>query len=493
MSLFSMIVAGRPGLGCVAVTHPRRRFTLLCVLLALAAPAGAGAQQQVPPEPPGDADFIVYTDSPRLLLNSRRLRLMQRERERESMRWMQFEALMAGNAVMPEPGFASALYGIVTARRDPCRSAADWAAAESNASLPAVARQAALVYDWCAASLDGAQANALARRLTPLLSARPAEAEGVRSMVFAALALADLEPKASQQALRYAVEQWWRGQVMPALRGGEQPFRTRTALYAMVEFLHVIRDNLRMDLREGCEKWFEELPPRLLLGYYPLPWPAAENEFRIPAYDGPGEPDLKEASLARAAEFGLVAFDTNAQVHQFLQGWLMMDRFLMRGTFGAPYELLWANPYQPGLSYTYMPELYHANGLLMARSSWDEDAVWLSYRRDSAQAFQNGRRISVNLKANLAPVRIGAVQVFFAPDGMRFETGWAEPREDDDARPREEFAFVVGLEPGTLYDVETDDQEMEEARTDSGGILALRFPAGLKTKVRIKLAAPLGR
>lgn len=493
MSLFSMIVASRRGLGCVAVTHWRRRFALLPALLALASPGGAEAQQQAPPEPAGEAEFIVYTDSPRLLLNSRRLRLMQRERERESMRWVQFEALLAGNAVMPEPGFARALYGIVTARRDSCRAAADWAAAEANASLPAVARQAALVYDWCAASLDAAQANALARRLTPLLSAKPVEPDAIRSMVFAALALADLEPKASQAALRYAVEQWWRGRVIPAMRAGEQPFKTRTALYAMVEFLHVIRDNLRLDLREGCEKWFEELPPRLLLGYYPLPWPAAENEFRIPAYDGPGDPDLREAALARAAEFALVAFDTNAQVHQFLQGWLMMDRFMMRGTFGAPYELLWANPYQPGLSYTYMPELYHANGMLMARSSWDEDAVWFSYQRGTAQAFQDGRRISVNLKSNLAPVRIGAVKVFFAPDGMRFETGWMEPPEADDPRPREEFAFIVGLEPGRRYDVEADDQEMDEVLSDSGGILALRFPAGQRTKVRLKPAAPLGQ
>ena len=34
-----------------------------------------------------------------------------------------------------------------------------------------------------------------------------------------------------------------------------------------------------------------------------------------------------------------------------LQGWLMHDSFMLKSTFGAPYEFLWANPYQPGLSY----------------------------------------------------------------------------------------------------------------------------------------------
>lgn len=492
MPLFSTIMTAQSHPRCVAVTHPRRSFTLPLLLASALLAAPAVSQEQLP-APPGESDFIVYTDTPRLLLNSRRLRLMQRERERESMRWVQFEALMAGNAVMPEPGFARALYGIVTARRESCRAACDWAAAETAPASPAAARQIALVYDWCSPVLDGAQSSALARRITPLLVSQPKDMESVRSLVFAAIALADQEPKASQRALHYAAELWWRPVMLPALARGEQPFPTRTSLYAMVEFLHVIRDNLRMDLREGAEKWFEELPPRLLLGYYPLPWPAAENEFRIPAYDGPGEPDLREAALARAAELSLVAFDTNAQVHQFLQGWLMMDRFLMRGPFGAPYELLWANPYQPGLSYTYMPELFHSNGLLMARSSWDEDAVWLSYSRQRAQAFQDGRRMTVNLNANLAPIRIGPVKVFFAPAGLRFETGWLEPPEPDEPRPREEYAFIVGLEPNRLYDVEPDHQEMDEARSDSGGILALRFPAGQPLKVRIKAAAPLGK
>ena len=44
----------------------------------------------------------------------------------------------------------------------------------------------------------------------------------------------------------------------------------------------------------------------------------------------------------------MVAYDTNGLQNQFLQGWLIQDRYLMMTPFGAPYEFLWANPYQPG-------------------------------------------------------------------------------------------------------------------------------------------------
>ena len=51
-----------------------------------------------------------------------------------------------------------------------------------------------------------------------------------------------------------------------------------------------------------------------------------------------GEPDLAEAAMARAAGLALVAFDSNAAETQYLQGWLMQDRFMMRDALGAVYE-----------------------------------------------------------------------------------------------------------------------------------------------------------
>jgi hypothetical protein len=54
-------------------------------------------------------EFRVYTDAPRLLLTPQRLRLLQREHQRDSLRWNIVDALISGGAVLPEPGFAWAL------------------------------------------------------------------------------------------------------------------------------------------------------------------------------------------------------------------------------------------------------------------------------------------------------------------------------------------------------------------------------------------------
>lgn len=434
---------------------------------------------------------MVYTESPRLFLRERRLKLLKRERERQSMRWVQFESLTAGGARMAEPGFANALYGAVTGETGPCKRAAAWAIQTANPANPDDLRQIALVADWCQSSLNEAESSQIARKLAPSLATRPSTARSVRSAALAAFALADSEPRAASAFLRYAVEDWWRKRIQPEMRAERNPFQSKADLMAAVEFLHAIRDNLRADLREGAEKWFDNLPPMLLLSYYPAPWPAAENEFRIPVSTAPGDPDLAEAALGRAAELALVAYDTNSQPHQFLQGWLIQDRFLMRGTFGITHELLWANPYLPGLSYTYMPDQAHMGGVLLVRSSWDEDATWFGYINGRAQIFRNGALMEMKLDGTTAPLTLGATRIHFGLAGLRFETGWLKSSPDDERPAREEYAYVVGLTPSTLYDVEVDDEEVFEVRTDSGGILAMTFPLGRTAGVRIRKAAPL--
>src|SRR6202521_46075 len=66
-----------------------------------------GAQNSKPPQP-ADEPVAVFTVHPRLFLPAPRLRLLKRERERSSARWQQLELLVAGNAPMPERGFAHA-------------------------------------------------------------------------------------------------------------------------------------------------------------------------------------------------------------------------------------------------------------------------------------------------------------------------------------------------------------------------------------------------
>src|SRR5215831_16919769 len=69
----------------------------------------------------------VYTEHPRLFLRPQRLRLLQRERERRTTRWIQFETLMAGKAPMPETGFSQALYYQVSGNEEAGKQAVRWA------------------------------------------------------------------------------------------------------------------------------------------------------------------------------------------------------------------------------------------------------------------------------------------------------------------------------------------------------------------------------
>lgn len=457
---------------CVALTQ------LLLPLLWITGASALRAQE---------IDFAVYSETPRLFLTPRRLRLLQRERERESIRWQQFDSLIRGDAVMPEPGFAYALHSRVTGDQSACGKALGWAQSIADPARAADLRGMALVLDWCA--IPDSTRRTLITRVRPALQPAPTSVQVLRSQVLTAFAIADDEAKLAETVLRRSAD-WWKNNIMGAIKNGDDPLLRREDLFAAIEFVHVMRDNLRADLREGAGRWFEDLPARQLLRYYPQPWPAAENEYRIPAYEGAGDPDLREALFSRAAELAIVALDTNAQANQFLQGWLMQDRFLLRSPLGITYEFLWANPYLPGLSFHYMPDLYHANGELYVRSGWDEDANWFAVRKGTAQGFANGARIVVKPGTRPAPVDLGPTRVFFAVSGMRFESGWLKPLQEGDP-PAEEIAFVIGLDPSAAYDVEVDDEGIYEARTDAGGILALRFAPGRKAGVRLKRAAPL--
>src|SRR5687768_1352445 len=86
-----------------------------------------------------EEDFHVYTEHPRLLLPPQRLKLLRRERERQSERWRQFEALVAGKAPMPESAFAHGLYHQVTG---------DAASARTAATAARDPRSLALAFDW---------------------------------------------------------------------------------------------------------------------------------------------------------------------------------------------------------------------------------------------------------------------------------------------------------------------------------------------------------
>jgi hypothetical protein len=430
---------------------------------------------------PPDEDFHVYRDAPRLLLTPQRLRLLQRERERQSPRWEQYDSLMSGGAAMLEPGFAWALYYQVTRQPAAAKQAVDWALGNSTDL-----RQLALVFDWCGPAMTPAQSDRLAAKIERGLAVPATDVRGQSARVFAAIALADRLPDQGNAVLSEIVQKWWRAQVVPQLAANAKPALPREQRYALYEMLHALRDNVKIDLRESAAEYFKDLPLDQLTGHYPAPFTASgkdapENEFLIPVYLHDGNPDPADAAMSRAAGLAMVAYDTNALESQLLQGWLLRDRFMMRGSLGAVYEFLWANPYQPGLNYDQVPLVFHEpyTGELFARTSWDEDATWIGYFEGRLQLFQNGSLQTLRQGAAVSPIQVGSATVVSAPsrDAAKFHLN-------------NETLFVLGLAPRSEYAVEIDDQEMELLDTDAGGTLQVPTFRSAAVGVRLRLRGP---
>jgi hypothetical protein len=421
-----------------------------------------------------DEPVTFSTTHPRLFLRPARLRLLRRERERNSVRWQQLDALISGGAPMPEPGFAWALHYQVSGNEDAGRQAVSWALGPANDL-----RQLALVYDWCQDLLSEAQRRSLAARIEKLLaaSAHDESISMVRARALAAIALFDEAPEFPQRTLNAIVRAWWERKIVPALREGRSAI-SRDDAYPLFELLHAIRDNANLDLRESCNQFFKDFPIEHLLSYYPTPLQSADTDYYMGVERTITEPDLRLAALSRAAELAMVALDANSPSTQVLQGWLMHDRYMLHGTFGAPYEFLWANPYQPGLSYYHVPLIYHNPdfGKLFIRSSWEDDARWFGAFDGVLQIFEKGQVRILDPTRPLPPLALTEAMVVFGGRPQRFQV-----RLDE-----EEALFVVGLRPRHPYLIEIDDEELFEAASDPGGILRLDPPHGKPVGIRLR-------
>lgn len=420
--------------------------------------------------------YRIYAEHPRLFLKPQRLRLLTRERERKSLRWQQFQLLMAGGAPMPEPGFAGALYFRVAGDKKIGRNAVEWAIRGGHDAPARDLRQAAIVYDWCQDLLTPAEKQTLLAYLhAGMLNRSSNSLDSWRSRILAAAAVGDDDAATVETTLRTFIHDRWLGNIVPALRHGNAVLRGSDN-YALLEIFHAIRDNLNADLREDDPPYFRSLPVFDLLSYYPAEYPAAENEFRIPFSETSGEPDLRLAALSRAAELAMVAFDTNSPETQVLQGWLTNDNFLMRGTFGVPYEFLWANPYQPGLSYYHVPLVLHDEtfGRLIVRSSWEDSARWLGLIDGHLQMFSDGQVTLLDPRKTNDPIDLDEAVIYFAPSGMKLVTGVREAND----------IFIVNLKPNAAYHVEVDDEEMREEVSDPGGILYMK---GMRPRCGIRI------
>ena len=436
-------------------------------------------------------EFRVYTEHPRLFLRPQRLRLLKRERERQSMRWKQFEMLVAGGAQMPEPGLAWSLYYAVAGDKLAGGRAVEWALGQGSDL-----RQLAIIYDWCQELLSEQQSKTLAAKIEKSLAQTTSPDIMVqRNRALAAISIAEMNMDASERVLRDLIDNWWRSQFAGSLESG-RILDMGGEVFALCELLHAVRDNLTIDLRLSAPGYFKELPVYEVVSNYPSPYSAAENEYRIPVYIGAGQPNPNRAALARVAGLSTVAFDTNALENQYLQGWLIQDRFMLRGPLGAPYEFLWANPYQPGLSYTHLPLIFHdpRSGILFLRSDWDEDATWFGLYQGEAQLYRDGNITVLNQKGPRAAkpeaIEIGAASVLLAREGLSFRTRGEQTAGEQTVG---EHMFIVGWKPKTKYDVEVDDEELRQVETDAAGTMQLDFVEGRDTGVRINSPMSLGK
>ena len=443
--------------------------------LALMGLPGLGLLAQAPkPDAAAPEGYKVYTDAPRLLLRPARLRLLRRERERQSLRWEQLQNLWGGGAPFPEPGWVSALLYQVAQDQDAGKKAVAWAASTAGTDI----RQVALVADWCETLFSPAEKTRIFAKLQKAADGpTPKNLNDARDKTLAAIVICDAFPEKSEAALRDVFQNYWLKVFVKGVRDDRVRVSNAEA-YPLLELMHAFRDNINFDLRDELPGWFKEYPIAHVMAHYPAPFPAAENEYRIPA-----DPEIQKsgplmdrAMYSRAAELAMVAFDTNAASTQLLQGFLTNDRYLMRGTMGITYEFLWANPYQPGLSYYHIPLAMHdpIGGQLYVRSSWEDDAQWLGFFDGQLQLFAEGGVSKIDPKLAHEPMDLEEATVFFGRDAKKFRIPKRNKEEAFDD------VFIVGLQPGKAYNVEVDGEEMVEAISDPGGIIYLSsVPAGV--------------
>jgi hypothetical protein len=133
-------------------------------------------------------------------------------------------------------------------------------------------------------------------------------------------------------------------------------FQDAEKLYAASEYITAVRSTQHVDVREDDSSFFLQLPEEFLLAMKPS------------QLDNPGW-------MTHVAALALVALDPNLESSQFLQGWAIADRQMAREGPGVAYELLWADPYLPGIGYQNMNRwAYDAGGRLFARMDWEPNS-----------------------------------------------------------------------------------------------------------------------
>jgi hypothetical protein len=279
--------------------------------------------------------------SPQLLLTSQRAKRLKRDRERQTPRWLAFESRVQAVANSPERGFELALYYAATQDESRGKEAVAWALAH-----PCERRQVSLVLDWASAVVRQEDRDKLKTAACPASTAR--NAKSFRDEAFSKLVNGEDISSLIEESKKTLI---------PSLTAGA--FQNAAELYAACEFFSVARTAAQTDLREEDRGFFSQLPAELLLGMHP-------GQLDRP------DPMVHLASLA------LIGLDPNLASSQFLQGWAISGHQTIREGPGVAYEMLWADPYLPGIGYQNLdPWVYDSHGRLFARTSWETNSCYI--------------------------------------------------------------------------------------------------------------------
>jgi len=297
--------------------------------------------------------------SPSLLLSAKLLRRLQRDRERETVRWQNFDRRVRTVLDSPERGFDLALYYVASHDESRAREAVAWAVAH-----PCETRQITLIEDWLGDAFpENSKRQVHASNCSSAASAANSSPTQVaRNTLFRAIVSGQVDEAAFDPANK---------RVVAELKGPRA--LDPSTLYAAIEYIMVYRAYKRVDLRESDASFFSAFPKSLLLGLKPA--------------------DVEQpAAMIHISALALVTLDPNLESSQFLQGWALEDRQMLRDGPGVAYEYLWADPYLPGIAYQNMdPWLYDMNGHLLARTDWQPDSCWISLSAGQTTVQNCGR------------------------------------------------------------------------------------------------------
>ena len=451
----------------------------------------------------GQAEYRVYEEHPRLFLDPARLERLRKDVERQSIRWQSLRNLADEGEAFPEQPLVDALRFQVAGVDESGTNAVAWAKGLVTDGIRNgfELRQAALVYDWCYDLFDDRARTALRDTIVaavdPLLPRANLDPGLLRGAILASIALAGDWPD-SESILAGLLETHWRGEIEPIFESGGLSDDAAT-LIAILETSLAVRRNLEIDLLRPVTKALVSLVRARLLSYYPLDIETAEGLARRPSVFGTDDGTAAvQAPLYRIADMLLVAYEANLPEFQFLQGWIRDDAYLLRSPMAAPYELLWVNPYLPGLTPQSAPMLAYdpVRGRLYGRLGWERTATWVGYTAGRLEILANGALSASDDFRGLAPMYFPEAVIVPVEPPAKLVLSWQPDRQQ---APESASVFFVGLQPSARYALKVGGRDAQLIDTDRGGVALLRtsresskrYRVDLRKKVRIELRPSL--